>query len=669
MFLEFLKIFLKNKKLILYKKTKYSEFVQNELLYYIFSYFLVNNFFLNFETLIKYILFYKKNIYFLFEEFANTSNFININQSKKYISNNFSKSFPFYSRYMLISKIRNLIIRKINPILCMCIQFEYLFKKKVKFSSIFSNKIFLCNFCVYKRTGNAYKFRKIYSIIKKIKNYKCFLTTPLTKQRYDTIVGQFLIITFQLKINFQDEWLFKMHHTKSGMNFQNLFENFFKKNSIYEKKFIYFEDFLILSEIKIQKKKNAMYINFKLSKTCVYLTTKSNRSYVDMEQLFNSLISLSLCKKLKLGCFIWKIQKNITGNQILTILKKIFIKEIKYKIKRKLILKKNTIVKSFKQNYTNILQKIYFFFYLKIFINKSSNKILYRIEQTSNIIQQLHSKNKKIKNVLLLLQEFNLIEKTKINHKIVKKFDSKMFDTNIQKKNDTLMKSARNKKYKNHINIGCLAIQFSSLFKVLFQKNNEFKNNDRSSTLKKTSQLKLSKLKLLRLFIFIFKTRKFHSVLISKIIECDIIFTMSMFLKKKNLSKNKLYVKFIKKMFEKKCLKKNFDCQIHKFFFSKTDLCIFYRIEALIPYKSRLIYIKKKFFFNISIIQIFLQNLLELQMSTFKTSLEYLKRFFQLKIIYAFVSKDPSCRKIKKTFMNKILKGKLKFSFNRIKKC
>ncbi|AEA38664.1 hypothetical protein CPARA_1gp006 (nucleomorph) [Cryptomonas paramecium] len=256
MFLQLLKIFLKNKKIILYKKTKYNEFIQNELLYHIFSYFLSNTFFLNLEMLIKYISFYKKNIFFLFQEFKQTSTFININQlsKKKYILKNFSKSFFFHSQYMLISKIKNLIIRKINPILSTCIQFEYLFKKKAKLNSFFLNKTFLCNFCIYNRTGNAYEFKKTYSIIKKIQNYTCYSTLNLIKKRCKTAVDRFLITLFQLRINLENEWYFRIYCAINHTSFQNLFENFSKKNLVY-KKFFHFEDFLILSEIRTQKKK------------------------------------------------------------------------------------------------------------------------------------------------------------------------------------------------------------------------------------------------------------------------------------------------------------------------------------------------------------------------------------------------------------------------------
>ncbi|AEA38665.1 hypothetical protein CPARA_1gp007 (nucleomorph) [Cryptomonas paramecium] len=371
-----------------------------------------------------------------------------------------------------------------------------------------------------------------------------------------------------------------------------------------------------------------------------------------MEQLFNALISLCLCKKLKLGYLIWKVQKNNKKNQVLFTLKKIFKKEIKYKIRKKLMFKKYIIVKNFKQDHIDNRHQIYSFFCLKIFMNKFLNKIFREIGQISNIIQQSYSKQKKLKNVLLFLKKINLIEKTKIDHKNIKKFNSKSFDAIYIQKSNMPAKFIGNENYKNNANIKCISNYALNLFKFLFQKTNQLKKKNISPNFKKTTQLKILKFKLLYLFIFMFKTKKFYSTLIRKVVEYDIILTISMFLRKKNLSNNKLHVKYAKK-------KINF--QMHKFFFSKKNLCIFYRTKISIPCKFCLIYTKKRYFFNVVVIEIFLKNLFRSYKLRSKIIPEYLKDFFQLKFNHIFVLKDPSYRKIKKTFVNKIFRSNLKF--------
>nr|UXY87537.1 hypothetical protein CcurKRNrm1_p007 [Cryptomonas curvata] len=425
--------------------------------------------------------------FFLVEEFLEMPvyiiNLTSIKKLKKAFMKNLSKK-SFHSRSIFVEKIKNCIVRGIDPTFYICFQSENLLKKWISIYTFKSlHTINACIFCIYIRLGNIKRFCNFSVIFFKLTMIINSLNFNNKKRlEYSATATCFIFKVIFFNKYFTKEWYllsFNIFFNSFFLIFLDVFcGKFIKCNIFYyyfiktfnEQKFLIknkiFLDFFMCTYLNFQKKKNDPEI-CKIDKFITILNLKkANIFFFSFKSKFNMALS-SKKKYFILRYFYNSKQVNSLKEKILL---KIFRILIFYKFTKGLFRKKfnffllkNKLLSSNKFYKNNPKKKIIFSdirnllitIYLLKYLN---NKNEFNLENLDlfciNVLWYFNYVNKKGR--INILMEIYVIFKLSLNYLLLF-FIKKKF---LFEKIESL--------FKNKLKIKILGYNLVKIFKLLF---------------------------------------------------------------------------------------------------------------------------------------------------------------------------------------------------------
>nr|UXY88031.1 hypothetical protein Cry52Nrm1_p007 [Cryptomonas curvata] len=356
----FLKI--KNFFSVSFSTIEYFKFVKFEFVYKFTQHFLNNKTATDVVHLMTTEKINNTNSFFLFffKEFIKTPIYLKIfkliSKKKKGFVNIFLNTSLFFSKSMFAEKVKNLIIREIDPILYICFQSKNLLKKWLMLKEFdFTNIKYLCVFCIYIRIGpmkNSAKFSiLLFKIILIIYISKSNLTN---NEKFISITCCFFFYGLLNDSKLVKQWYYISLDIFCNNFFLILLDNFYGKILHYNGKHYYrkfIKNFIKQNFIK----QNFIYININFFDCLIYITfnyqQNKAKNYIGITFLLNS-------NKKNFHTVLLYIFSKCIKNLINKFKKKFFI--FCYNFKNEKIFKEKTLIQLFYKFFSNNLRKIQF---------------------------------------------------------------------------------------------------------------------------------------------------------------------------------------------------------------------------------------------------------------------------------------------------------------------